>query len=211
MTLKFHDVKKYYGAFLALKINDLSVDTGIWWVKGENGSGKTTFLKMIGGLHPFEGHIILDGNLTIKKNRRQYLLSINYAEAEPLYPPFLTGKDLVELYCKTKQGKVEDTRRVLQQLHIDDAFEKQVGSYSSGMVKKLSIALAFIGEPRLILLDEPLITIDVNAVDVVCQLIRERYKKGVSFIITSHQMLHASQLSFTGTMVAENQTITVTQ
>jgi len=91
---------------------------------------------------------------------------------------FLTAKDLVKSYCKTKGGLVKDARGLLQQLYIDDAYEKPVGTYSSGMVKKLTIALAFIGKARWILLDEPLITIDANAVEVVCAMIRESYHQG---------------------------------
>jgi ABC-2 type transport system ATP-binding protein len=209
MSLQFKKVKKYYGAFLALDIPELTIPGGIWWVKGENGSGKTTLLKMIAGLHPFDGEILLD-ELTIKKHRRQFVQRVNYAEAEPLYPPFLTAKDLVELYCKTKGGTIPHAQDLLKKLHIDTAYTKPVAAYSSGMVKKLSLALAFIGNPKLILLDEPLITIDVHAVNVVCNIIRERHSIGVSFIITSHQTLHADQLAFTGNLIAENHTIQLT-
>ncbi|MEJ7684890.1 MAG: hypothetical protein WKG06_45000 [Segetibacter sp.] len=74
------------------------------------------------------------------------------------------------------------------------------------MIKKVSIVLAFIGHPKIILLDEPLITIDANAVDTICSIIREKHKEGVSFIITSHQVIH--QLDFRGRFIAENKTIT---
>ena len=60
--LQFENIKKYYGSFLALEIPYLSINKGLWWVQGENGSGKTTFLKMIAGLHPFTGDIILNKN-----------------------------------------------------------------------------------------------------------------------------------------------------
>ncbi len=75
------------------------------------------------------------------------------------------------------------------------------------MIKKVSLVLAFIGIPKLILLDEPLITIDINAVDIICKLIKSKLNEGVSFIITSHQTLQKDQLMFTGTLVAENKTL----
>ncbi|MGI8634655.1 MAG: ATP-binding cassette domain-containing protein, partial [Segetibacter sp.] len=56
--LQFVDVHKFYGSFLAVHIPSLTIEEGVWWVQGENGSGKTTFLKMIAGLHPFTGRII---------------------------------------------------------------------------------------------------------------------------------------------------------
>lgn len=207
--LQFNAVKKHYGSFLALDIPSLSINRGIYLLKGENGSGKTSFLKMVGGLHPFEGDILLSG-ISILRNRVQYLQKINYAEAEPLYPDFLTAKDLVQLYCRTKKADEKKALNLLEELHISDSFTKLLGTYSSGMLKKLSIALAFIGNPEWILLDEPLITVDADAVSIICQLINSSHsEKEVSFIITSHQPFQSGSLSVTQNMLAAGQTITL--
>ncbi|MDB5210200.1 MAG: hypothetical protein JWQ30_1027, partial [Sediminibacterium sp.] len=185
--LQFDTVQKHYGNFLALDIPSLAVTDGVYWLKGENGSGKTSFLKMIGGLHPFTGDINLSGT-SIKKNRVSFLQKVNYAEAEPLYPSFLSGKDLVKLYCQTKKTDEKYSLELLDQLHIAGAYTKPLGTYSSGMLKKLSLVLAFTGNPKWILLDEPLITIDTSAVAVICSLINSSWsQQGISFIITSHQ------------------------
>ena len=205
--LQFVDVQKFYGSFLAITIPSLIINQGVWWVQGENGSGKTTFLKMIAGLHPFTGSIMLDGKFDVKNQRREFVKRINYAEAEPLYPSFLTARDLVELYCETKGDDIQQAKELLKELHVLDAYDKTIGSYSSGMVKKLSLVLAFIGQPKVILLDEPLITIDASAVNTICAIISDSYKKGVSFIITSHQALTSDQLTFTGKLLAESRTI----
>lgn len=205
--LQFENVEKYYGSFLAMQVPSLSIEKGIWWVQGENGSGKTTFLKMIAGLHPFIGNIVLEEKYSLKKQRQQFVKGVNYAEAEPLYPSFLTAKDLVKLYCETKGGDLQQAQEMLQQLHVYDAYNQPFGSYSSGMIKKVSLALAFIGNPKVILLDEPLITIDVRAVDTICSIINDKYKQGISFIITSHQPVNKNQLFFTGRLLAENKTI----
>ncbi|GEO10651.1 ABC transporter ATP-binding protein [Segetibacter aerophilus] len=204
--LRLTNVQKYYGGFLAIDIPSLFIEEGLWWVQGENGSGKTTFLKMIAGLHPFNGTISLN-NLTITKQRQQFVKLVNYAEAEPLYPSFLTARDLVELYCQTKGGDILFAQELLKQLHVFDAYTQSIGTYSSGMIKKVSLALAFIGQPKIILLDEPLITIDASAVNAICTMINDSYKKGVSFIITSHQAVRSEQLGFTGKLLVENRTI----
>jgi ABC-2 type transport system ATP-binding protein len=205
--LQFNAVKKHYGRFLALDIPSLSINKGIYWLKGENGSGKTSFLKMVGGLHPFEGDILLSG-ISILRSRVQYLQKINYAEAEPLYPDFLTARDLVQLYCLTKKADEKKAFALLEQLHISDAYTKPLGTYSSGMLKKLCIALAFIGDPEWILLDEPLITVDADAVSVICSLINSSYTAdSTSFIITSHQPFQPGSLLVTQNMLAVNQTI----
>lgn len=206
--LQFEKVKKYYGTFLALDIPTFSLDNGLWWLKGENGSGKTTFLKLIAGLLPFNGDISINNKYSIRKQRQQFVRLVNYAEAEPLYPTFLTARDLVELYVKTKGGDINEARESLKQLNVLDAYERPLGSYSSGMIKKVSIVLAFIGKPEFILLDEPLITIDVTSVETICSMINRKSEQGISFIISSHQEVNKQQLTFTGMLKAENRAIT---
>lgn len=206
--LQFEKVKKYYGTFLALDIPTFSLDHGLWWLKGENGSGKTTFLKLIAGLLPFNGDISINNKYSIRKQRQQFVRLVNYAEAEPLYPTFLTARDLVELYVKTKGGDINEARESLKQLNVLDAYERPLGSYSSGMIKKVSIVLAFIGEPEFILLDEPLITIDATSVETICSMINRKSEQGISFIISSHQEVNKQQLTFAGMLKAENRAIT---
>jgi ABC-2 type transport system ATP-binding protein len=206
--LQFNTVQKHYGSFLALDIPSLNVPHGVYWLQGENGSGKTSFLKMIGGLHPFTGDISLDDH-SIKTNRVSFLQRVNYAEAEPLYPSFLTGRDLVKLYCETKKTNEQQALALLHQLHIANVYNKPLGTFSSGMLKKLSLVLAFTGTPKWILLDEPLITLDTNSVETICSLINASYAQGISFIITSHQPFHDNMLHLTGTMAAAGQTISL--
>lgn len=224
--LQFRKVEKYYGAHLALTVPDLDLQNGMYWIQGENGSGKTTFLKMLAGLHPFKGEIFLapgergisksfseerssEKSLSIINNRNEFLKSVNYAEAEPLYPPFLTAKDLVELYGTTKKADIDAAKQQLEELHILDAYLQPVGTYSSGMVKKLSLVLAFMGNPDWILLDEPLITIDVAAVELVCKWINDWHaRKGISFLISSHQSF-AGGLQFTGKLNVVEKTLLI--
>lgn len=201
------NIKKYYSSFLAIDIPYLLIEEGIWWMQGENGSGKTTFLKMIAGLHPFSGSVLFQNKVDIKKQRQQFVKLVNYAEAEPLYPSFLTARDLVELYCETKGGNLLQAQELLKQLHVFEAYNEPFGSYSSGMIKKVSLVLAFLGNPKVILLDEPLITIDASAVNTICGIINDHYKKGISFIITSHQAVQSKQLAFTGGLLARDRSI----
>lgn len=205
--LQFDSVKKYYGHFLALSIPELNIPDGIYWLKGENGSGKTSFLKMIGGSHPFEGVIRLN-QYDLKKNRVAFLQQVSYAEAEPLFPSFLTAEDLVKLYCTLRKADIEKAKQLLVDLHIIHAFRQPVGSYSSGMLKKLSLALAFIGNPKWILLDEPLITVDTEAVSTICNLVGKTHRDDqTSFIISSHQPFQTDQFLINQSILVARQTI----
>jgi len=206
--LQFEKVEKLYGSYTALNIESFTINDGIVWLQGENGSGKTTLLKVIAGILPFSGDIKVDDTYSIKKQRQQFIRLVNYGETEPLYPDFLTGKELVKLYCHAKNGNIQDAESLLLQLHVFDAYEKPVATYSSGMIKKLSIALAFIGSPKWILLDEPLVTTDVASVNIICNLIQQRHTQGTNFLITSHQAFYAGQLSFTSSLMAAGRTIT---
>ncbi len=209
--LRFEKLRKIYTGVTIVSVDELTIKNGIVLLQGENGSGKTTLLKMIAGLLPFEGDIIVNNSFSIKKQRRQFIQLINYAETEPLYPEFLTASELVKLYCYAKNGSITNTEAILQQLHIFDVYKKPVSTYSSGMIKKLSIALAMTGNPQWILLDEPLITTDVQAVETICNIIKEKHAAGISFLLTSHQHFAAGQLFFTSTMLAQDHTITITK
>ena len=206
--LCIQQLKKEYSYEEILGIQSLEIPPGIALLQGENGSGKTTFLKIVAGLTDFEGDIIVDNRFSLKKNRQQFVERINYAETEPLYPGFLTAKELVKLFCYAKHGSVAFIEDLLKRLHIYDVYKKPVSTYSAGMLKKLSIALSFAGNPKWILLDEPLITTDKIAVNTIYAIINEQHINGVSFLITSHQDFNNNLLAFTHTFIAHDKTIT---
>lgn len=208
-VITLHAVKKNYQDVPVLDIARLELPAGIYWLQGENGAGKTTCMKVMAGLIPFKGEILLKGNVSSRQHPVQFRRLINYAEAEPLYPSFLTGRDLLELYLNTKGGNREQVLEIGERLGVDVYVNNPVSSYSSGMLKKLSLLLAFTGNPVLILLDEPLITIDVRALKVLYDLIRAYSAKGVTFCITSHQPLDAEELTVTGTLNAAHKNITL--
>lgn len=170
-----------------LQIENLELEAGLYWLKGQNGSGKTTLLKSIAGLIPFEGSIDVE-NVSLRKQRRRYTQIVSFAEAEPVFPLFLTGDELLRFYLETKGGDKADALRIAEDLGIAAFLKNKTGTYSSGMTKKLSLLLCFTGRPTLLLLDEPFVTLDVAAVDVLRRLLVER-SKSVSFLLSTHQEL----------------------
>lgn len=197
--------KKYPGSNApVLSIDHLYLHKGIYWIKGENGSGKTSLIKSIAGLLPFSGSIAVN-NVDLGKSRMAYTKLVNYAEAEPQYPSFLTGKELLSFYQSTNGG--EWPNEIIRALGVDKFMQNKTGVYSSGMMKKLSLVLAFTGNPQLILLDEPLIALDVEAVEILQNTIAAYHQQGVSFIITSHQSLNTSIVQFNGCFSIKNQTL----
>ncbi len=185
MLIQFNNYCKKYADSVVLNIASLQMPKGIYWLKGINGSGKSTLLKSLSGIIPFEGSVTITG-VDVKRDKRAHRKIVNYAEAEPVYPDFLTGKDIIQLYAETKGGN-DIHAQLVEAFQLTGAVHQPTGTYSSGMLKKLSLTCAFLGTPDLILLDEPLITLDAQAITTTLLLIEEHFQKGVSFIITSHQ------------------------
>ncbi len=191
--IKIRNLKKSYTANLILEISDLTLADGLFWVKGLNGSGKSTLLKIIAGIIPFEGDVEIN-SINLHKNPTEYRRLVNYVEAEPLYPPFLAGSNLISFFNKTRDGTKAESDKLISQFGISSFIKNPIGTYSSGMIKKLSLVLAFIGSPAYILLDEPLVTIDKESVPILFELIKEFSGKKVNFLFTSHQAFDLTDL-----------------
>ena len=205
--LNLSNVKKYYNKRLILEIPHLVIENGIFWIKGANGSGKTTLLKMIAGLLPFEGEIQLN-QISINISPVEYRQNISWAEAEPLYPDFLTGMDLLLLYRTIRRVSKNDINILIEIFKMTEYVNTKIGTYSAGMTKKLSLALAFLGRQKLIILDEALITLDTDSLSSLCSLILENYKSGkASFILSSHQGLDSRLLAHAKELTVVNQTV----
>ena len=187
-----------------LSIAHFELGQGTYWIKGENGSGKTSLLKSVAGLVPFSGQVSFDG-VDINKSRMAYAQMVNYAEAEPQYPPFLTGKELVDFYLATKGGQYPAP--LAKSLGVEKFLQQKTATCSSGMLKKLSLVLAFTGTPKLVLLDEPLIALDVAAVDALQAAIKSYGSQGVMFLITSHQALNNVLVPGITTLLIKAQTL----
>jgi ABC-2 type transport system ATP-binding protein len=197
IMLQLNNIQKWYGSHHIFSIDELSLPAGIYWLKGANGAGKSTFLKLLAGLIPFKGEVFIEETISIRKNPVQYRLLLNHAEAEPVYPSFLTGNELIDFVSNIKKGTKEQANEIKDVLGIDNYLQNPTGSYSSGMLKKLSLLLAFLGNPKWILLDEPLTTLDQSSQKALCELIMmQRKKNNISFIITSHHDIENNDIHF---------------
>jgi ABC-2 type transport system ATP-binding protein len=206
--LSIRNYQKYYNEDLVLSIESVDFEPGIHWIKGENGAGKSTFLKSVAGMIPFNGKIKLNEK-SITGDPVMYRLMVNFSEAEPLFPGFLTPKDLVAFIGKAKKASKDQMDYYAQQFGIHAYFEKPCETFSSGMLKKLSLTLAFLGHPRLIILDEPLITLDLVSRQKLMSLVEDQLRKDTLFLISSHQNLGESELKVQSTLVISNKTLSI--
>jgi ABC-2 type transport system ATP-binding protein len=206
MVLAINQLHQRYGAREILDIASWQIPLGIYWIQGENGAGKSTLFRTLAGMLPFEGQVILNGEINLKTNPVDYLLKLNLGEAEPLYPSFLTPRDLIAFVAECKRSPNAQSEMLIDALGIN-YMDIPFGSCSSGMVKKVSLAVSFLGTPAVIILDEPLITIDQDARTALFALIRAYHAQGVTFLLSSHQRFTEDTLPLTATFALKNKAL----
>lgn len=184
--LQLTNFKKSYGQTVILEIDAFQLNDGIYWLQGPNGAGKSTFFKCISGIIYFQGDCEIEKN-NIKKAPVEYRKQISYCEAEPEFPDFLTQKDLIAFVAKARNADKDQIEHLQEVLGTATYITQPVGTYSSGMLKKTGLLLAFLGTPKWIVLDEPFTAIDHNSVDKLVQLVDDYHKNyGTSFLVSSH-------------------------
>ena len=206
MRLSVEKLRRAYGSHEVLAIPNWEIDEGIYWLQGENGAGKSTLFRTLAGMLPFEGNVILDQKFDLRRDPVAYRLRLNLGEAEPIYPAFLTPADLLTFVAEAKRSPAGQVEELVEALGIN-YLDQPMGSCSSGMVKKTSLALAFLGEPSVIILDEPLITIDLEARENLFSLIKEYHTRGVTFLLSSHQPFAETDLPLTAGFALQNRTL----
>ena len=206
--LKIKNFSKSYNNHTIVAVENLEIPEGIHWFKGINGSGKSTFFRSVAGIIPFDGEISWK-NLDIRNDAVPYRMKVNMSEADPLYPDYLSGYDLLSFIAAAKKADTSQLKQLSEILGVDVYWKSAIGTYSSEMLKKISLLSAFLGKPSLIMLDEPLITIDDCSVQIVYELVKEYAEKlGVSFLLSSHQDFRFEKLAIKNMYLVQNQTIT---
>lgn len=190
------DLTKIYGDVVALRGLDLSVPLGsIYGFLGENGAGKSTTLKILAGLiYPSMGKYEILG--IDSKYRQRIAQRIGVLIESPGFIPYLSGKQILIQMMRLK-GKFskDEVDELLATVKLTDASDKKVSTYSTGMKQRLGLATALIGNPELILLDEPFSGLDVKGVIEIKSLLSEYNKKnGVTIFLSSHRLREIDKL-----------------
>jgi ABC-2 type transport system ATP-binding protein len=206
--LELRQVRKAYNRTTQiLDIDSQVLDGGTYWLQGANGTGKTTLIRIIAGIVPFQGDTLVNGH-SQRREPVAYRRLIGWADAEPLYPGFLTGKEIVNFYQGILHPDPGQVAGLTKRLNIGPWLETRLAGWSSGMTKKLALLLAFLGRPNWIMLDEPLITLDEPGLAGLLALITEyRDLYGTAFFISSHQLLPAGRLPGTQSLILTNRSI----
>lgn len=188
--LSTENLTKQYKSYKAVNEVNLHISKGdIYGFIGRNGAGKTTFLKMISGLtHPTSGEITLFGCKGSQLYEQNVFGRIGtLIEAPGLYPK-LTAYDNMLLRCKLIGIKDRKTiGELLSLVGLEAVAKSKVKTFSLGMKQRLGIALALLGEPELLVLDEPINGLDPQGIVEIREILKElNEKRKITIIISSH-------------------------
>lgn len=205
---------RHFGRLTA--VNGLGLEVprnSIYGFLGPNGAGKTTTIRLLLGLiRPNAGEVRLFGE-PLRGRRRSLLGRVGALVESPSLYPNLTGRENLEVTRRLVGGSRDQVDRALQTVRLEEAADRRVGSYSSGMRQRLGVALALLGEPELLILDEPTNGLDPAGMKDMRLLLRrlpEAY--GLTVFLSSHLLteveqvathigiIQAGQLRFQGTL-----------
>lgn len=177
-----HLNKKYYNK-TALNNFSLSLEKGkIYGLLGPNGSGKTTFMKVVAGLHKQTSGEVFLNNVPLSYKTKA---NISYMPTENFFYDSFKVKDAVKFYRDMYEDFQEETAfKILKEINVDTEFK--ISKLSSGLVGKLKVALALSRNVDLYMLDEPLNGVDVLSRDVIMDLITKAYNENKTIIISTH-------------------------
>lgn len=198
-TIVIKQLTKKYGDIVAVDDLSLNIEEGILFsLLGMNGAGKTTVIKMLCCISkPTSGDaLVLDNSILRDANMVKSI--INLSPQETAAAPNLTVKENLEMisgiygYCKKETD--EKVKDIISKFKLEEVKDRFVKKLSGGMMRRLSIAMALISEPKVLFLDEPTIGLDVLARRELWKIIEE-LKKKMTIILTTHYMEEAEKLS----------------
>ena len=196
--IEVKNVTKKYGSFTAVDNISFDVKDGeVVGFLGPNGAGKSTTMNMITGfIEPTDGQIIINGN-DISKKPKKAKKQIGYMpENVPLYYD-LTVKEFVtymaELKFVKRQDKKEQVEKVIKETGLESVQKKLIKNLSRGYKQRVSMAGALVGDPDVIILDEPTVGLDPKQITEIRNLIKELGKKH-TVILSTHILPEVSQI-----------------
>ena len=188
-TIEIKRVSKRYGKIEAVRDVTLDLSPGeATALVGHNGAGKTTLLKlMLGLVHPTAGTIrVLGDNPAAGEFAARRKLG--YLPENVSFNAALTGREILSFYARLKGEPVAKARGLLDRVGLGSASARRVATYSKGMRQRLGLAQALIGEPQVLLLDEPTTGLDPELRLSFYEIVQALRDRGATVVLSSHAL-----------------------
>lgn len=191
--------RKDYGQLTAVKPLDLAIPAGeCFGFLGPNGAGKTTTIKMLAGLLiPTAGRVLIGGH-DIQEEPEKAKALFGFVPDKPFIYEKLTGREfldfMLDLYETPRATADEKRRGMLEMFALTEWQDELVENYSHGMKQKLVITGALIHNPRLLIIDEPMVGLDPYGHKLVKDLFRNFCREGNTIFMSTHTLAVAQEL-----------------
>ncbi|HUI23127.1 MAG TPA: ABC transporter ATP-binding protein [Nitrososphaerales archaeon] len=199
VAVSIDGLTKDYGSVRAVDGLDLAIpEAEVFGLLGPNGSGKTTTINCLTGLlKPTKGTIRVMG-FDVQAQGPEAREVMGVSPQETAVYPYLTGEENIrlfgELYSVPKKALDGRVDYVLEKVGLLDEARRRVGKYSGGMKRRVSLAMALVTDPKVVLLDEPTVGMDPQARRAVWDFILELRDRGKTVVLTTHYMEEADEL-----------------
>ena len=212
--IELRNLHKSYGSVNALRDLTLDVPEGcLFGLLGPNGAGKTTALRMIATLlAPDQGTVSIAG-IDALSQPRAVRQALGYVAQEVAIDKILTGRELLQLqgdlYHLRKDARDERIDELICRLGMNDWIDRRCGTYSGGMRRRLDLAAGLLHRPKLLVLDEPTVGLDIESRAAIWDLLRLLVDQGTSVLLSSHYLEEVEALADrmaiidAGTVIAE--------
>ncbi|MBQ1194076.1 MAG: ABC transporter ATP-binding protein [Lachnospiraceae bacterium] len=197
--IKLDKISKYYKDKVALNNIELTLENGIYGFLGPNGAGKTTLINIIAGVKEATSGQVLYENTDIGILGKEYRKLLGFLPQKVSLYPNMKVYEYIEYMCilKGMSDKTcikKEVKRVLELVNLEEVYSKKIKEMSGGMQQRLSIAQALLGEPKIVLLDEPTVGLDpkerIRFKEIVNKLSREAV-----VIISTHILSDVTELA----------------
>lgn len=196
--LEIKNLKKSYKKKKVLDIDSLDIQEGaIYGLIGKNGAGKSTLMKLVLGLvKKDEGSIQVFGQEVGPKNQKDLNKNLGALIENPSFYDHLTAYENLEIICQLKGIPKEEISKTLDLVGLKNLGKKKAREYSLGMKQRLGIAMALIGNPKLLILDEPINGLDPQGIEEMRNLFKDIVKNtSTSILISSHILDEIEKIS----------------